>query len=89
LRYKASNERIGVAQAMRFPSVNLAVIAGFASVNLNDLFYGSSCFQNASGGIAVPIFAFGKNKRRVDINRQHAEKYKFIYQKTYITVVQK
>jgi outer membrane protein, multidrug efflux system len=87
LRYKASNERIGVAQAMRFPSVNLAAVAGFASANLSDLFLGSSYSQNASGGIAGPIFAFGKNKRRVEINRQQAEEYKYIYQKTYITAV--
>ena len=87
LRYKASNERIGVAQAMRFPSVNLAAIAGFASANLSDLFLGSSYSQNASAGIVGPIFAFGKNKRRVDINRQQAEEYKFSYQKTYINAV--
>ena len=43
--------------------------------------------QNASGGIAGPIFAFGKNKRRVEINRQQAEQFKFIYQKTYIGAV--
>ncbi|MXO07348.1 efflux transporter outer membrane subunit [Flavobacterium sp. HBTb2-11-1] len=87
LRYVAANERIGVAQAMRFPSINLAAIAGFASADLSNLFLGSSYLQNASGGIAGPIFAFGKNKRRVEINRQQAEQYKFLYQKTYIDAV--
>jgi len=87
LRYAAANERIGVAQAMRFPSINLAAIAGFASADLSNLFLGSSYMQNASGGIAGPIFAFGKNKRRVEINRQLAEQFKFSYQKTYITAV--
>jgi multidrug efflux system outer membrane protein len=87
LQYKAANDRIGVAQAMRFPSLNLAAIAGFASADLSNLFLGSSYLQNASAGIAGPIFAFGKNKRRVEINRQQAEQYKFIYQKTYIGAV--
>lgn len=87
LRYAAANERIGVAQAMRFPSINLAAIAGFASADLSNLFLGSSYLQNASGGIAGPIFAFGKNKRRVEINRQQAEQFKFLYQKTYIDAV--
>jgi multidrug efflux system outer membrane protein len=87
LRYKASNERIGVAQAMRFPSVNLAAVAGFASANLSDLFLGSSYSQNVSGGIAGPIFAFGKNKRRVEIYRQQAEEFKYSYQKSYLTAV--
>jgi len=87
LRYAAANERIGVAQAMRFPSINLAAIAGFASADLSNLFLGSSYMQNASGGIAGPIFAFGKNKRRVEINRQQAEQFKFLYQKAYIGAV--
>ena len=87
LRYKASNERIGVAQAMRFPSINLAAIAGFASADLSNLFLGSSYSQNASAGIAGPIFAFGKNKRRVEIYREQAEQFKYNYQKTYITAV--
>ena len=87
LRYAAANERIGVAQAIRFPSINLAAIAGFASADLSNLFLGSSYMQNASGGIAGPIFAFGKNKRRVEINRQQAEQFKFLYQKAYIGAV--
>jgi multidrug efflux system outer membrane protein len=87
LRYKAANERIGVAQAMRFPSLNLAAVAGFASADLSNLFLGSSYSQNAAAGIAGPIFAFGKNKRRVEINSQLAEQFKFSYQKTYINAV--
>ncbi|RYJ38017.1 RND efflux system outer membrane lipoprotein [Flavobacterium anhuiense] len=87
LRYVAANERIGVAQAMRFPSINLAAIAGFASADLSNLFLGSSYMQNASGGIAGPIFAFGKNKRRVEINRHQAEQFKFLYQQKYIDAV--
>ncbi|WP_163409321.1 efflux transporter outer membrane subunit [Flavobacterium ajazii] len=87
LRYKAANERIGVAQAMRFPSLNLAAVAGFASADLSNLFLGSSYLQNASAGIAGPIFAFGKNKKRVEINREQAEQFKYAYQKTYIGAV--
>jgi multidrug efflux system outer membrane protein len=87
LKYKASNERIGTAQAMRFPSLNLAAIAGFASADLSNLFLGSSYSQNASAGIAGPIFAFGRNKRRVEIYKQQAEELKFNYQKTYINAV--
>ncbi|WP_348798200.1 efflux transporter outer membrane subunit [Flavobacterium adhaerens] len=87
LRYMAANERIGVAQAMRFPSINLAAIAGFASANLSDMFLGSSYSQNAAAGIAGPIFAFGKNKQRVEVKRQQAEEFKFAYQKSYISAV--
>jgi multidrug efflux system outer membrane protein len=87
LLYKESNERIGVAVAMRYPSINLAAVAGFASANISDLFLGSSYVQNVGGGILGPIFAFGKNKRRVDAYIQQAEENKLSFQKTYITAV--
>jgi multidrug efflux system outer membrane protein len=85
--YMAANERIGVAQAMRFPSFNIAAIAGFASSSVSTLFDGSSYLQNASAGVAGPIFIFGKNKRRVEIYRQIAEESRLSYQKTCIVAV--
>jgi multidrug efflux system outer membrane protein len=85
--YMAANERIGVAQAMRFPSFNIAAIAGFASSSLSTLFDGSSYLQNASASVAGPIFNFGKNKRRVEIYRQNAEESRLSYQKTCIVAV--
>jgi outer membrane protein, multidrug efflux system len=85
--YMASNERIGVAQAMRFPSFNIAAIAGFANSSVSSLFDGSSYLQNASAGVAGPIFNFGKNKRRVEIYRQIAEESRLSYQKTCLVAV--
>lgn len=85
--YMAANERIGVAQAMRFPSFNIAAIAGFANSSISSLFDGSSYLQNASAGVAGPIFNFGKNKRRVEIYRQIAEESRLTYQKTCIVAV--
>ena len=82
LNYMASNERIGVAQAMRFPSFNIAALVGFANNEVGDLFDGSSYLQNASASITGPIFNFGKNRRRVEIYRQIAEESRLSYQKT-------
>jgi len=87
LVYMESNERIGVAVAMRYPSINLAAMAGFASANLSNLFLGSSYTQNVGGGIVGPIFSFGKNKRRVEIFKQQAEEDKLRFQKTFIVAV--
>lgn len=87
LLYMESYERIGVAVAMRYPSINLAAIAGFASANISNLFLGSSYVQNVGGGIAGPIFAFGKNKRRVEAYKQQAEEDKLRFQKTFIVAV--
>jgi len=85
--YIASNERIGVAQAMRFPSFNIAALAGFANSEINHLFDSSSYLQNASASVAGPIFNFGKNKRRVEVYRQIAEESKLNYQKTCLVAV--
>ncbi|MEN2402653.1 efflux transporter outer membrane subunit [Flavobacterium sp. MC2016-06] len=87
LLYRASNERIGVAQAMRYPSFNIAALAGFTSAMVGDLFNDSSYFQNAGASVAGPIFNFGKNKRRVEVNRQIAEENKLTFQKTYLTAI--
>jgi multidrug efflux system outer membrane protein len=85
--YMAANERIGVAQAMRLPSFNIAALAGFANNEVSALFDSSSYLQNASASVAGPIFNFGKNKRRVEIYRQMAEESKLAYQKTCIIAV--
>jgi multidrug efflux system outer membrane protein len=85
--YMAANERIGVAQALRFPSFNIAAIAGFSNSSISSLFDGSSYLQNASAGVAGPIFNFGKNKRRVEIYRQIAEESRLSYQKTCVVAL--
>lgn len=85
--YMASNERIGVAQAMRFPSFNIAALAGFANNDVSMLFNSGSYLQNASASVVGPIFNFGKNRRRVEIYRQIAEESKLNYQKTTIIAV--
>jgi multidrug efflux system outer membrane protein len=69
----AETERIGVAQAMRLPSFNLTGFFGVASADLNNLFFNESLIGGATGLIAGPLLEFGKNKRRVDIQRAEAE----------------
>jgi multidrug efflux system outer membrane protein len=85
--YRSANERIGVAQAMRYPSFSIAAFTGFTSIMVSDLFNDGSYMQNAGAGIAGPIFNFGKNKRRVDVNRQIAEERKLNFQKAYLTAI--
>ena len=87
LQYIAANERIGVAQAMRFPSFNLAAFAGFASPEISNLFDSGSYIQNVGGGVFGPLFNFGKNKQRVALNKQLAEESKLNYEKTVLNAV--
>ena len=67
----AQNARIGMAQAMRFPSISLTGALGMASGDLSTFL--SSPAWSFGGGITGPIFNFGKNKRRVEIEKQRTE----------------
>ncbi len=67
---KAQNAQIGVAQAMRFPSISLTGTVGFASSELSSLFTSDAFVWNMGAGLTGPIFNFGKNKRRVDIQKE-------------------
>ncbi|MFO7615215.1 MAG: TolC family protein, partial [Bacteroidales bacterium] len=75
----AQNARIGVAQAMRFPSFNLTGLLGGASPELS--FTAAGAAWSVSGMVLGPIFNFGKNKRRVEIERKRTEEAYFQYDK--------
>lgn len=79
--YEAQNARIGVAVAMRFPSISLTGALGAASSSLVSLNTGALAW-NISGNLLGPIFNFNKNKRRVDIERFKAEEYLLQYENT-------
>jgi multidrug efflux system outer membrane protein len=64
--YAAQNARIGAAEAMRWPSLNLTGLLGVATSDLSNL-TGAGLTWSASGMFLGPLFNFGKNKRRVEI----------------------
>jgi len=69
----AETERIGVTQAMRFPSFSLTGLFGLASNDISTLLDGEALTAGVTGMIMGPIFEFGRNKRRVDIQKAEAE----------------
>jgi multidrug efflux system outer membrane protein len=69
----AETERIGVTQAMRLPSFSLTGFLGVASGDLSTLLTNDAFAGGLTGMIMGPIFEFGKNKRRVDIQKAEAE----------------
>jgi multidrug efflux system outer membrane protein len=73
----AQNAMIGVAQAMRFPTFSLTALLGVASPDLT--FSAASAAWSVSGTILGPLFNFGKNKRRVDIERKRTEQAYLMY----------
>lgn len=78
----SQTEQIGVATAMRFPSISLTGFLGTATPDLATIVDPASLALGISGGIVGPIFEFGKNKRRVEAQRYRTDQYSYQYQKT-------
>ena len=83
----AQNARIGVAVAQRFPSISLTGLLGVASNELSEIADGDALF-NIGGTLMGPLFEFGKNKRRVEIERHLTEQVLYEYEYTVITAFQ-
>ena len=83
----AETEKIGIAQAMRLPSFSLTGFFGLASTDLDNLLTGESFAAGVTGMIMGPLFEWGKNKRRVDIQRAEAEIAVNNYLNTYRTAL--
>jgi len=79
--YEAQNAQIGVAEALRWPSLNLTGLIGAASTDLLSL-NAIGLTWSASANILGPIFQFGQNKRRVEMARQNAIMSLIDYEKT-------
>lgn len=81
-RFYAETARIGVAQAMRFPSITITGLLGVASSDLTKLVSGESVLYSVGGSLLGPIFNWGKNKRRVEIQREVASQALYRYEQT-------
>lgn len=68
----AQNAQISYAQALRLPSISLTGVLGSAGSDLTAFTTGGLGWS-AAGGIFGPIFNFGKNKKRVEIERYRTE----------------
>jgi len=62
---------IGIAEALRWPSLSLTGLLGFQSQELSTFTSGST--WNIGAGLVGPIFEFGKNKRRVEVEYARTE----------------
>jgi multidrug efflux system outer membrane protein len=78
---QAQNARIGVAQAMRLPAISLTGLFGWASDDLSTFTTGDNAWS-VSGSLLGPIFEFGKNSRRVDVERERALQAALRYEET-------
>lgn len=64
--FRAATAEIGVAQALRFPSLTLTGRGGVISSDLNDLLEGRSGAYSFGPNLAGPIFDAGRRKAQVE-----------------------
>jgi multidrug efflux system outer membrane protein len=81
---KAQNARIGVAQALRLPSINLTGMLGGASDELSTLTSGGAAWS-ISGGIFGPIFNFKQDKMRVEVEKERTKQARYDYENTILS----
>jgi multidrug efflux system outer membrane protein len=79
--YEAQNARIGVAEALRWPSLSLTGLLGVASTDLLSL-NAIGLTWSASADILGPLFMFKQNKNRVEMAKQNALMSLINYEKT-------
>lgn len=78
---KSQNAQIGAAVAARFPSISLTGLLGVASNDLSTLTSGGAAWS-VGGSLLGPLFNFGKNKRRVEVERKKTEEMAYNYELT-------
>lgn len=81
----AQTEKVGVAVAMRFPSLSLTGFLGVASPQIDNLFQGDAFIGSIAGQLAGPLFRFGQNKRRVESEKALAKQLGYSYEKTVLS----
>ena len=78
----AQTERVGVAVALRFPSLSLTGFLGVASPDLTNLFTSNAFLGSVTGQLTGPFFHFGQNKRRVEAEKANAKQAGYFYEQT-------
>jgi len=79
---QAQFERIGVAEANRFPTISLTGALGFASPQLSSLLTNKGFVANGFGSLTGPIFNFGQLKNLVVVEQKRTETLYYQYQQT-------
>jgi multidrug efflux system outer membrane protein len=81
-RLEAATARIGVAEALRYPSIFLTGRLGVESTDLSDLNSGDAETWNIGANIFAPIFNSGQLKAQAEAARAQAEEALLQYEST-------
>lgn len=78
----AQTARIGIAEAIRFPSISLTGTLGLASGELSGFFSNDNTTWGLGASLVAPVFDAGRNKRRVEVEIARTEQALLAYQQT-------
>ena len=78
----AQTARIGVAEALRWPSISLTGSLGVESQDLSELFDDGSDFWSVGGNIFAPLINSGAGRARVDAEIARTEQALLSYEQT-------
>jgi len=76
---QAQTARVGVAQALRFPSITLTGLFGVASSEISNISTDGTVWS-VGGSLLGPIFDFKKSRLRVDIERERTRQALYRYE---------
>ena len=76
---KSQTERIGVAEALRLPAISLTGSAGAASTELSNMTVEGLAWS-VGANLIGPIYNFGKNKKRVEIEKARTKQALYQYE---------
>jgi len=76
---EAQTARIGVAQALRFPSITLTGLFGAASSELSSISTDGDIWS-VGGSLLGPLFDFNKNLQRVEIEKERTRQALYRYE---------
>lgn len=81
---KAQTENIGIAEALRWPTISLTGTLGVASTDIGSVTVDGGVWS-VGGRILGPLIDFKKNKRRVEIEEQKTQQALYQYENTVLT----
>lgn len=81
---RAQTQNIGIAQALRWPSISLTGAFGYASTELDSVTVDGGVWS-IGGQLLGPIFDFGKGARRVEIEEQVTRQFLLQFENTVLT----
>ncbi len=81
----AQTDRVGIAVALKFPSLSLTGLLGVANPEISNLFSKDAFLGSVTGQLTGPIFRFNQNNRRVEAERAKVKQAGYQYEKTVLT----